>query len=54
MAGWCSNRKYALLGTVRRIAQTISYEIRMALFLLAGLVVLLTFRFTGSLAGGIM
>jgi NADH-ubiquinone oxidoreductase chain 1 len=33
-AGWCSNRSYALLGTVRAIAQTISYEIVMMLLLL--------------------
>lgn len=40
IAGWCSNRKYALLGVIRRIAQTISYEIRIAVFFLCCLVLL--------------
>ena len=33
--GWCSNRKYALLGATRGISQSISYEISLALILLA-------------------
>lgn len=33
-AGWSSNRKYALLGSTRGIAQSVSYEISLALFLL--------------------
>ena len=49
MAGWCSNSKYALLGTMRAIAQTISYEVRMALFLLAGLVLLMRYNFNTPL-----
>lgn len=46
IAGWSSNRKYALLGTTRRIAQTISYEISMALLLISALASLLSFNFT--------
>jgi len=34
LAGWSSNSKYALLGSLRAVAQTISYEIRMVLILL--------------------
>nr|YP_009024129.1 NADH dehydrogenase subunit 1 [Hirudinaria manillensis]AGL34585.1 NADH dehydrogenase subunit 1 [Hirudinaria manillensis] len=39
ISGWSSNSKYALLGSLRGVAQTISYEISMALILLIGLVV---------------
>jgi len=34
LAGWASNSKYALLGGLRAIAQTISYEVRIVLILL--------------------
>ncbi|CAB5496587.1 NADH-ubiquinone oxidoreductase chain H (EC [Bathymodiolus thermophilus thioautotrophic gill symbiont] len=34
VAGWSSNSKYALLGAIRAMAQSISYEVRMALVLL--------------------
>ena len=40
VAGWARNSKYALLGTVRAIAQTISYEVGMSLCMLTVLVVL--------------
>lgn len=33
-AGWASNSKYALLGCLRAVAQTISYEVSLALILL--------------------
>jgi NADH:ubiquinone oxidoreductase subunit H len=33
-AGWSSNSKYALLGAIRSVAQTISYEVRLALILI--------------------
>ena len=33
-AGWASNSKYALLGCLRGVAQTISYEVSLALILL--------------------
>nr|YP_010583712.1 NADH dehydrogenase subunit 1 [Histioteuthis reversa]UXN83908.1 NADH dehydrogenase subunit 1 [Histioteuthis reversa] len=34
-AGWFSNSKYALLGSVRAVAQSISYEVSMSLILLS-------------------
>jgi len=34
IAGWCSNSKYALLGALRGIAQTISYEVSITLIIL--------------------
>lgn len=45
-AGWSSNSKYALLGALRRIAQTISYEVRIALILLRFLLIISSFNFT--------
>nr|YP_009918079.1 NADH dehydrogenase subunit 1 [Serratella sp. Liaoning-2019]QLP88981.1 NADH dehydrogenase subunit 1 [Serratella sp. Liaoning-2019] len=35
MAGWASNSNYALLGGLRAVAQTISYEVSLALILLS-------------------
>ena len=35
VAGWASNCKYSLLGRLRAVAQTISYEVRLALILLS-------------------
>ena len=46
LAGWSSNSKYALLGRLRAIAQTISYEISIALVLLFPLFLIGTFSFT--------
>lgn len=34
ISGWRSNRKYAIIGALRAISQTISYEVRLALILL--------------------
>nr|YP_010241731.1 NADH dehydrogenase subunit 1 [Struthiolaria papulosa]QTI82419.1 NADH dehydrogenase subunit 1 [Struthiolaria papulosa] len=45
LAGWASNSKYALLGSLRAIAQTISYEVSMALVLLFPLFIIGTFSF---------
>lgn len=45
-AGWASNSKYALLGALRGVAQTISYEVRIALILLSPLITLLSFNFS--------
>lgn len=38
LRGWASKNKYSIFGALRRIAQTISYEISLALILLAILV----------------
>nr|UWM94629.1 NADH dehydrogenase subunit 1 [Eisenia nordenskioldi]UWM94642.1 NADH dehydrogenase subunit 1 [Eisenia nordenskioldi]UWM94655.1 NADH dehydrogenase subunit 1 [Eisenia nordenskioldi]UWM94668.1 NADH dehydrogenase subunit 1 [Eisenia nordenskioldi] len=46
LAGWSSNSKYALLGALRGVAQTISYEVSMSLILLAALILLATMDFT--------
>lgn len=43
VAGWSSNSKYALIGSLRRVAQTISYEVRISLILLGPLVLIITF-----------
>jgi len=40
IAGWCSNSKYALLGALRGVAQTISYEVRIALILIRTLLLI--------------
>nr|YP_009539833.1 NADH dehydrogenase subunit 1 [Cerithidea obtusa]AYQ21836.1 NADH dehydrogenase subunit 1 [Cerithidea obtusa] len=45
LAGWASNSKYALLGSLRAIAQTISYEVSMALILLFPLFLAGSFNF---------
>lgn len=33
-SGWASNSKYALIGALRAVAQTISYEVNLGLILL--------------------
>lgn len=38
-AGWASNRKYATIGGLRGVAQTVSYEVSLALFLFRVLLV---------------
>nr|QHQ73133.2 NADH dehydrogenase subunit 1 [Homoeoxipha nigripes] len=40
LAGWSSNSNYALLGSLRSVAQTISYEVSLAMILL-GLIMLI-------------
>ena len=39
ISGWASNRKYALIGALRAIAQTVSYEVSLALIFIFYLVV---------------
>jgi NADH-ubiquinone oxidoreductase chain 1 len=44
--GWSSNRNYALLGATRGVAQTISYEVRIALIFLSFIFVVGSFNFS--------
>lgn len=48
IAGWARNSKYALLGTVRAIAQTISYEVGISLCILIALVTISSLSLTSS------
>lgn len=41
LAGWSSNSNYSLLGRLRAVAQTISYEVRLALILISFLYLIL-------------
>ena len=34
ISGWASNSKYALIGALRAVAQTVSYEVRLAVILI--------------------
>nr|YP_002735030.1 NADH dehydrogenase subunit 1 [Macroscytus gibbulus]ABZ02046.1 NADH dehydrogenase subunit 1 [Macroscytus gibbulus] len=44
MSGWSSNSNYALLGGLRSVAQTISYEVSMALIMIC--LIIFTFSFS--------
>nr|YP_010160645.1 NADH dehydrogenase subunit 1 [Sesia siningensis]QRH18153.1 NADH dehydrogenase subunit 1 [Sesia siningensis] len=44
VAGWSSNSNYALLGGLRAVAQTISYEISLALILLSSIILIMDFN----------
>jgi NADH:ubiquinone oxidoreductase subunit H len=45
-AGWSSNSKYSLLGALRGVAQTISYEVSIILILLGVVLGFSVFDFT--------
>lgn len=47
-AGWASNSKYALIGALRGVAQTISYEVRMSLILLSTLFITQSYNLINS------
>lgn len=47
-AGWARNSKYAIIGTVRGIAQTISYEVGISLCILFALIVLTSLSLSSS------
>lgn len=42
--GWSSNRNYALLGATRGVAQTISYEVRLALIFISSVILISSFK----------
>nr|YP_010230026.1 NADH dehydrogenase subunit 1 [Diaphanosoma excisum]QST19908.1 NADH dehydrogenase subunit 1 [Diaphanosoma excisum] len=53
-SGWSSNSKYALLGALRGVAQTISYEVSLALIILAPCFIVQSFDLSSfQLMGGI-
>nr|APX40303.1 NADH dehydrogenase subunit 1 [Sphaeroderma rubidum] len=45
LAGWSSNSNYSLLGSLRSVAQTISYEVSLVLILLSFLFLILSLNF---------
>lgn len=45
-SGWSSNSKYSILGRLRAVAQTISYEVRLAIILLRLVVINSSFKLT--------
>nr|QIE12650.1 NADH dehydrogenase subunit 1 [Compsulyx cochereaui] len=44
VAGWSSNSNYALLGGLRAVAQTISYEVSMALIFMSSIIMIMDFN----------
>nr|CAH59768.1 NADH dehydrogenase subunit 1 [Aglaope labasi labasi] len=44
IAGWSSNSNYALLGGLRAVAQTISYEVSLALIMMSGIIMVMDFN----------
>nr|YP_010287610.1 NADH dehydrogenase subunit 1 [Orthaga euadrusalis]UKT61941.1 NADH dehydrogenase subunit 1 [Orthaga euadrusalis] len=44
IAGWSSNSNYSLLGGLRAVAQTISYEVSLALILMSSIMMVMSFN----------
>nr|WMQ78053.1 NADH dehydrogenase subunit 1 [Cymatophoropsis trimaculata] len=44
VAGWSSNSNYALLGGLRAVAQTISYEVSLSLILMSSIIMIMSFN----------
>nr|YP_010734287.1 NADH dehydrogenase subunit 1 [Schrankia costaestrigalis]WEH00721.1 NADH dehydrogenase subunit 1 [Schrankia costaestrigalis] len=44
VAGWSSNSNYALLGGLRAVAQTISYEVSLAMILMSSIIMIMDFN----------
>nr|UPL65765.1 NADH dehydrogenase subunit 1 [Physomerus sp.] len=45
LSGWSSNSKYALLGSLRALAQTISYEVSMTMIILCFVIFIFSYNF---------
>nr|WMQ77949.1 NADH dehydrogenase subunit 1 [Auzata chinensis] len=45
VAGWSSNSNYSLLGGLRSVAQTISYEVSLALIFMSSILMVMDFNF---------
>nr|YP_009241031.1 NADH dehydrogenase subunit 1 [Shijimiaeoides divina]AMK46130.1 NADH dehydrogenase subunit 1 [Shijimiaeoides divina] len=44
IAGWSSNSNYSLLGGLRAVAQTISYEVSLCLIMMSSLILIMSFN----------
>nr|YP_010613971.1 NADH dehydrogenase subunit 1 [Neptis harita]WAS08717.1 NADH dehydrogenase subunit 1 [Neptis harita] len=44
IAGWSSNSNYSLLGGLRAVAQTISYEVSLSLILMSSIILIMNFN----------
>uniref|UniRef100_UPI0030FE366C NADH dehydrogenase subunit 1 n=1 Tax=Erynnis pelias TaxID=2663706 RepID=UPI0030FE366C len=44
IAGWSSNSNYSLLGALRAVAQTISYEVSLSLILMSSIIMIMDFN----------
>nr|YP_009428560.1 NADH dehydrogenase subunit 1 [Euproctis similis]AMJ17415.1 NADH dehydrogenase subunit 1 [Euproctis similis] len=44
VAGWSSNSNYSLLGALRALAQTISYEVSLSIILLSSVIMIMNFN----------
>nr|YP_010722436.1 NADH dehydrogenase subunit 1 [Zerynthia polyxena]WDV10615.1 NADH dehydrogenase subunit 1 [Zerynthia polyxena] len=44
IAGWSSNSNYSLLGGLRAVAQTISYEVSLALIMMSSIIMIMDFN----------
>ena len=51
LRGWSSNRKYAIMGSIRGVAQTISYEIRLALIIIQFMVIFIRINLKEHVGG---
>nr|YP_010586653.1 NADH dehydrogenase subunit 1 [Wormaldia unispina]UZZ44467.1 NADH dehydrogenase subunit 1 [Wormaldia unispina] len=45
IAGWSSNSNYSMLGSLRAIAQSVSYEVSMVMIMLSSVILIMSFNF---------